>query len=286
MTPYVLELVEKWRAGELPDAGFRVVQDAAHEVGCRLRALRGRTVNIKKSNRPTKDPLRERVISEGHRWIGAQQTKQSRRIASAAIDRHLQTPTQVAAALLEWMEDAHAPQWRERAARERDEAFRGRQMTIRQDGPMFFEFAPARPRPMLVNQHDYVAMHDALARQDRADAEALATTINAPPRMLRPPEGFTYLGMDALSPENGFTFMGREWDSERIFRELKRDAMFVGDGYVIGRPLSAPIVLTTTRNTPAMFVRRHLKRAPDPRAKPSRVPEKLQRQRLDGRRSR
>jgi hypothetical protein len=244
MTPYVLELVEKLRSGEMSGSAFQVVRDAAWEAGCRLRVTNGRKVNIKKSNRPSK-----------------------LRGISAAI--------------------ANTP-------------------------------------------YDIL-----LDRQDRADAELLAAAINAPPstagRFARAMQAITFtspftgeqpsyhvpIDTDFFQPENGFGYFGQEWDSERIFRELKLEGETTitmtgtpydindGDWLQVGEqrfgagalrqwaqvaavdPARRTITITrpdTTRQSVAMSLRRNSKRAPDPRARPSRVPEKLQKRRLDGRR--
>lgn len=116
-------------------------------------------------------------------------------------------------------------------------------MTIHQDGPQFFQFAPADAQYTA----DGVPFSRLARAQEMIDADLLAArdlaaAINAPPRaelrnlianvvprasipaQLRPPEGTTYhMPLDVVDffrPENGFGFFGREWDSDRIFREL------------------------------------------------------------------
>lgn len=242
-----LRLIEAFRAKGEPLAGsvFRVVWDAALDEGAKLRATRNRTVNVRKGNRP----------------------------------------------------------------------FKSRQMTINHlPGEQFFQFDPNAEPPL--RSLTYAGASDnepTLEQEDRANAESLAAQVNAPPRRdlrellaavipratatnaLPPGEGFL-IGPDTFSLENGFGFFGREWDSDRIFRELADPRQMYAGTPIMTRSPGLSMRLTgvdfgarsvavsaTTSESAAMYCRRHLKRAPDPRAKPSRVPAALQKTRLDGR---
>ena len=230
MTPAVLQLIEDLRLeGPLVGSRFLIARDAAYCSGAWLKVTSNRSVNVKKSNRPAPSLFGlDRPAYEV--WSGA----------------HVGGPFTLRAIEDALVSVANA---------------RPRQMTIQQDRPQSFQFAPVEQR-------------------SRVELRQVYPPHNADQATYHMPLG-------SLGPEQGFGFFGREWDSERIFRELKHDAKYVSDGYQIGRNLGVPIVLRappTVRQSAAMFVRRNSKKAPDPRAKPSRVPERLQKRRLDGRR--
>lgn len=264
-----LQLIEGFRAKGEPLTGrvFLVCRDAAMECGAWLKVTNSRTVNVRKGNRPP-------------------------RIVPMRMETH--------------------------------PFLRDDEIIITNDAPPLERVGAADVT------FDNRRWHEVASEQDRADAASLAAQINAmpaltatrtQPRMLgllehvasniipradlrqRYPEwrteGASYhipLDPDFFRPENGFGYFGREWDSDRIFREI--DGADVAEARVrglqarrvsyritgidfssssitvapeVGRPLAQPVVLD--------------KNAPPAK---SRVPAHVHRNRprLDGRRFR
>jgi hypothetical protein len=250
-----LQLIESFRAKGEPLTGgvFRVCWDAALDCGAKLRVTSNRTVNVRKGNRPERSLF---GFDQSYSLWSGNETAPTGPLTLRAIEQAL----------------------------------------------------------------------GSIAEQDRADAAALAAAINAPPRLMTIEQAEPqFFGIDpgAETPATTIVYsaardsgLWTEYDSDRIFREIGNEGPDVitltsaqafarygagelrqwSTGDVVGGgvarvvhvdPARRTITLAaTTRTTPAMYLRRVAKRAPDPRAKPSRVPERLQKTRLDGRRSR